>query len=67
MHLCRVRKVGQAEVEVAGEEVVPQQAAEAVAGAEAQRSDALLLQAAGDAFLFLCCWPQNLTLCWTHG
>lgn len=57
--------MGQAEGEVAGEEVVVQQAAEAAAGAEARRSDA-------------CCKPQNvhlcsyfdgnskLTICWMH-
>ena len=41
MHLCRVKKADQAEVEVAGEGVAVQQAAEAAAGPEAQRSDAL--------------------------
>ena len=40
-HLCRGKKVEQAEVEVMGEGVALQQAAEAAAGPEAQRSDAL--------------------------
>ena len=68
LHLCRVRKVEQAEVEVAGAEVVVQQAAEAAVGPEAQKSDALLFccQPHDVLPLFSCCWQQELIHCCIH-
>ena len=50
VHLCRVRKVEQAEVEVVGGEAVVQQAAEAAVGPKAQRSDAEVI----------CCRTQDV-------